>query len=448
MSKLPKAIKIVAINLIILAVLSEIVSITTYYVWTREFFYARSANWVDPALSAPAEPLNRGGAQQELLQQLHPYFGYIDKVGVDHRFPYSKTSHLANNLGFASTQPYPFKKRNPNQFLVGVFGGSVAANYSFFETEVQILATALKKLPALADREVIILPFAIGGYKQPQQLLVLSYFLSIGQELDLAINIDGFNEVALAYLNYQHRIELSLPGDFILLPMVNLAAGNLSRKELALTLKVIEKKERFANSVKSLAAARTATGYVLAWLWARYSMQGYRQEVVNLDQARVSGDRPEQSYMQIPSGPTLSEDEALEAMVALWSRSSLAMKQLLDPRKIPYFHFIQPNQYEPTRRVLSKEERAIAFSEASPFKPGVAKGYPLLLEELAKLREGGVNAFSAVNVFDDISEPVYVDNCCHYNKAGNVAFCNYIASTIVRALSNDTRFIGPTTPGK
>ena len=440
MIKLKKTLKVVIVNLIVLVVLAEVASIVTYYVWTRDFFYTRTSNKLDAGLTMPGSgaPLERGGVQQEMVQQLHPYFGFIDKVGLDHRRPYSQMSHLANNFGFASTHPYPFKKQKPNQFLVGIFGGSVAANYAFFEMEVPTLATALKQLPELAGKEVIILPFAIGGYKQPQQLLVLNYFLSIGQDLDLAINIDGFNEVALGHLNYEHRTEISMPSDFILLPMVNLAIGNLSKEELALTLDVINKRERLASSIKSLSTSRTATGYVLTWLWAQNAIQSYRKQLVDLDQSRVSTGSSEQSYMQIPTVMALGEDEAFTEMVALWSRSSIMMKQLLDQRKIPYFQFLQPNQYVKTGRAFGKEESAVAFSTASPFLHGVLKGYPLLVDEIARMRQAGVNVFSAVEVFDTIGEPVYLDNCCHYNKAGNLAFGEYVAGRVAQEIKNST----------
>jgi len=35
------------------------------------------------------------------------------------------------------------------------------------------------------------------GYKQPQQLLALAYFLSLGAEYDLIINLDGYNDIVL-----------------------------------------------------------------------------------------------------------------------------------------------------------------------------------------------------------------------------------------------------------
>ncbi len=442
MNRLRKAIKVIVINLVILAVLVEVVSIAAYYFQNKAFFYGRSTRGIGPELTIPEATANQGGGQAANVQQLHPYFGFIDKAGIEHRLPYLQTGHPANNFGFASIYNYPFKRQEPNQFIVGIFGGSVAANYSFFEIEELILAKALKQLPALADKEIIILPFAIGGYKQPQQLIVLNYFLSIGQELDLAIDIDGFNEVALSYSNYKHGIESSMPIDYIFLPLVNLATGNLSKEELELTLAILKAKENLANSVKSLEAASTATGYELAWMRSRYFARSYREEIAKLDQARVAKGRSEQSFMQIPEGPKVSVDEAFKRVAERWSASSLMMKQLLDQRNIPYFQFIQPNQYVETQRVFSEKEKSIAFTfdDNTPFRIGVRKGYPLLLAELDKLRQAGLNVFNAVNIFDDVREPVYIDNCCHYNQEGTTVFCNYVARIITEALSKDARF--------
>ena len=39
--------------------------------------------------------------------------------------------------------------------------------------------------------------FGSGGYKQPQQLAALSEALLLGVPLDVVVNIDGYNEVAL-----------------------------------------------------------------------------------------------------------------------------------------------------------------------------------------------------------------------------------------------------------
>jgi hypothetical protein len=50
----------------------------------------------------------------------------------------------------------------------------------------------------------------IGGYKQPQQLMALNWFMALGGEFDIVINLDGFNDVALPALeNVPTRIRSS-----------------------------------------------------------------------------------------------------------------------------------------------------------------------------------------------------------------------------------------------
>ena len=71
------------------------------------------------------------------------------------------------------------------------------------------------------------------GYKQPQQALVLAYFLSIGQPFDLVINIDGLNEVALSPLNNQQNLDISMPSASHFIPLINLIdKGSLTPQRL------------------------------------------------------------------------------------------------------------------------------------------------------------------------------------------------------------------------
>ena len=447
MKKVIRAFKIAAVNMVILVVLVEAASIGTYFFQTGTFFYGHSTHRKIASTSLPLVAANQGSVQQ-VPAQLHPYFGFATQPGIEFQSTYSQATHVSNNSGFWSKYPYPFKRQHSNQFIVGVFGGSVAAQYSFFAAERNTLAAELKKLPALANKEIIILPYALGAYKQPQQLIVLSYFLSIGQDFDLVINIDGFNEVALSYINYRNGLDSSMPCSYVIVPLVNLATCNGSEEELQLTLDVIRNRKRFEDSIKSMETSRFATGYVMAWLRARFAERRYRQDVVNLDRLRTSATKSGQSYMLFPTRPNPGEDQVFAETVFNWSSSSLLMKELLDRRNTPYFQFIQPNQYEPTDRTFTENERAIAISGASDFRTGVLKGYPLLLAELVKLQQAGVNAQSAINVFDNVSEPVYEDNCCHYNERGNEIFGAYVANTIRQALSKNSRYQLPATLDK
>ena len=57
---------------------------------------------------------------------------------------------------------------------------------------------------------VVNLGFA--GYKQPQQLLALAYFLSLGAEYDLMINLDGYNDIVLPFTdNYNVGVNPFFP---------------------------------------------------------------------------------------------------------------------------------------------------------------------------------------------------------------------------------------------
>jgi len=446
MKRLTKTLRVIAINLALLAVLVEATSVATYFIQTGDFFYRHSNSRKLVGLtSLPGAP-NRGSEQPATMQQLHPYFGFIDRVGTGHRFSYSKVNHISNNFGFASDYSYPFKRQNPDQFIVGVFGGSVAQNYSFFEMERNILAAELRKLPALANKEIVILPFGVGGYKQPQQLIVLSYFLSIGQDLDLVVNIDGFNEVALSSLNERDGFDSSMPCSYVIVPLVKLASGSFSEEELQLTMDLLRNKKRIENSIKSIEASRFATGYLISWIRGKFAQRRYYQELVELNRLRTVGINSGQLIMQFPSRPQPDESHRFQEIVTSWSTSSLLMKQLLAQRNISYLQFIQPNQYQPTERIFSKNERAIAIIESSGYRTGVLKGYPLLLAELPKLQQAGVNVQSAVNVFDKVDGAVYEDDCCHYNERGNQVFGEFVASAIGQALRKDKRY-GSSTAG-
>lgn len=440
MRKLLKAFKIAAVNIVILAVLVEALSIATYFFQTGDFFYKTWGHHKITGIIMPLGPTNPGSEQQATTQQLHPYFGFVDRAGLERRFPYSNATYTTNNFGFASAHAYPFRRQNSNQFIVGVFGGSVAGIYAFFEIERNILANELRKLPGLANKEIIILPFAVGAYKQPQQLILLNYFLSVGQDLDLVINIDGFNEVALSYINYRGGLDGSMPCGYILVPLVNLATCHASEAELQLTLEVVQAKKSWQNAVQSAESSRIATGYLISWLRARLSHDKYSQDVFELDRLRAPAKQSEQTYARIPVRPSVGEDEVFKDAVANWSSSSLMMKALLDQRNIPYFQFVQPNQYHASGRVFGKDEAAVAINEASDFRVGVLRGYPLLLAELQKLQQAGVNSQSAINVFDKIAGPVYEDNCCHYNERGNTIFGEFIAHAVAQALSRDARY--------
>ncbi|MFQ5853976.1 MAG: hypothetical protein ACE5JU_25735, partial [Candidatus Binatia bacterium] len=126
---------------------------------------------------------------------IHPYLGYVANPDSNSE---EKTRHQRgypiSRFGFRD-RGSPIRQRSAGKILLGITGGSFAADFSF--DGVDSLIAELRKDPLFSGKEFSIIRFSIGGYKQPQQLMALNYLLSLGAQFDILINIDGFNEVAL-----------------------------------------------------------------------------------------------------------------------------------------------------------------------------------------------------------------------------------------------------------
>jgi hypothetical protein len=263
---------------------------------------------------------------------------------------------------------------------------------------------------------------------------MVNYFLSVGQELDMVINIDGFNEVALSYLNNNAGTDVSMPNDYIYSPLIALANKDFSTEQLELSLEVLQLRDRLQNTLNRLSDCRLATCYMLRWGQAKYLLHQYRGKQQTLSQMKTEERKGSLIYLKRIERP-LDDPEALERIVDLWFNSSLGMNDLLAARKIPYFEFIQPNQYYPTNRQFSVDEKKIAFDEKSQYQEGTIKGYPKLLAKVSRLQAAGVKVFNAVGVFDETRGIVYGDACCHYSDAGNDILSRYIGQSIVKVLN-------------
>ncbi|MBD1812028.1 hypothetical protein NDA07_18520 [Microcoleus vaginatus DQ-U2] len=422
---------IIAVNLAIAFICLEALSLAFYFINQKQFFYTRTK-----AKEQVVEDIERLGIRvdESIVERLHPFFGYVLKQGA---FPNEKLKLKVNKHGFFSLYEYPFIKTNNKQFIIGVFGGSVANNFALDEYINKILSKKLQSYPEFADREIVVLNFGNGGYKQPQQLLILNYFLALGQELDLVINIDGFNEVALSNLNNKARVEIGMPSVQHIQPLTGLASNNVSPEVMSSIVQINENKKQLKAGIDKLQTCQVALCHAVTSLQVKQLINHYQQAVVKYDtQVKQSNsDTANSSIVYIPKADSVFEDAAaFDKMASMWYESSIGMNQILSSRKIKYFHFIQPNQYYPTKRAFTAKENEIAINKESPYIEGVKKGYPVLLSKVDDLQKAGVNIFSAVNILDNTKETVYKDACCHYNSVGEEVLANYVSSSIIKVV--------------
>jgi hypothetical protein len=426
---LRRTLGVVLVNVIVFCALAELLALFLFYNDTGRLFYI---------YQKPYEPIAETQQGRLTGDGLHPYFGPTHRQGYPFDIPEPLRENASsparvptNNFGFASTHNYPFVKTSPNQFVIGMFGGSVGA--WFCQVGAHRLVEDLKANPFFKTREIVPLCFSHEGYKQPQQLLVLSYFLSIGQTFDLVLNIDGFNEVTLSSINNERGLDISMPSAMHLDPLVNLVnQATLTAEKLQSLAAINQYKERINYLVGRLQRNRIAAiNFVLERLhWS--AMTSYQAEVAHF--ATLPSNPSDASLiLATPSVTPRDESQALADAVKSWSEASTLMNTMLSARGVPYFHVLQPNQYFTTRS-FSAEEAKVARSDASPFKKGAEKGYPLLVKE-SEVLKSRVNFLNATDIFDHEPAAVYLDDCCHYTRRGN----QILADAIVRQILNSKR---------
>jgi hypothetical protein len=163
-------------------------------------------------------------------------------------------------------------------------------------------------------------------------------------------------------------------------------------------------RSRFLALVRRIASRR---------LTARANAENEKLKILMRDHAgdcRLSG----------PFTKPASEAEFLEECAGLWESCSLQMDRLCKANGIRYLHLLQPNQYVPGTKPLSREELATAYlGEDYPYRQAVERGYGLLIEDGRRLKRQGVEFFDLTDMFAKETRTVYSDTCCHVNDLGN-----------------------------
>ena len=291
---------------------------------------------------------------------LHPYLGYV--------YDRERAEGVSNH-GFTSETVYP---KSDDQFVVGIFGGSVA-DQLFVRRHA--LETELKKIPILGQKKLVFANLAIGGFKQPQQLLALTYMLSLGAHFDVVINIDGFNEVTLPVNdNMPNHVFPFFPRQWHLLTMNTIGPHQAAMIGKIATFQGMN--ARVAALFSSFPLRYSFTAGLISGLvqqgiesrlshW-RFALQQQRSDISTLPYASRG-----------PDYQALSEEQTFRDLTEVWMRSSLQMAHLCAANGIRYFHFLQPNQYLPNTKSMGEAERQVAYRQDQPYQAGVVSGYPL-----------------------------------------------------------------------
>ncbi len=345
---------------------------------------------------------------------IHPYLGFV---------PNFTGSEGANYplLGW----PEEMLTRSDDRLVVAIFGGSFAA-----EMYVQAGEVFVDELEAATGREVALVQLAYGGYKQPQQALALTYLLTLGAEFDVIINVDGYNEVALAAAeNVTKGVFPVFPRSwYYLAERIN----DPETLELLGRLGILKiQKEENAKFFREYGLYRS--NLMLA-LWRANDVR-LSSEIAALQLELLTTERASKTGYDV-TGPTVDfsdADKLYPYLASVWRQGSLEMQALGDAHGMMYYHFLQPNQYVEGSKPMSEAELAAAYDAEHPYREGAVLGYPLLWEYSEGLLDAGVNYHNLTWIFKDNEAVLYRDTCCHLNEEGY----RLVAAEIVRLMIED-----------
>lgn len=430
--------------LVVLIVLAEVGSFAVFWrIDGRAFSYARvfeerrelaaAVGPVDATVQSSDEeeasvvedPLERAAELETARQVLHPYLGYTRKPAKRQRSRGPRWGgRWVGEHGFLTDERYLYEP-SPNRCVIGIAGGSVATFFSLYGIET--LIERLRAHPAFADKEIAVTRMSLGGYKQPQQLIALNYFLSIGAHFDLVINLDGFNEVALPpHSNVPKGVFPFYPNHWY--TRVSTAPDPELRRLVGEREYLHGRRAELSRAFQG-SPLRYSTTWNLVWRWLD---QRRRAELARNEAAVVAYEPAERSAQTHGPPKSYPSDEAMYAdLVEGWRRSSELMHDVCRAQGIEYFHFLQPNQYVPNSKSLTTEEQRIAYVPGSRYETPVRSGYPGLAAAGRELEAAGVRFTDLTMLFESVSESTYEDSCCHLNTRGNELLAQAVADAVL-----------------
>jgi len=361
----------------------------------------------------------------EASEVIHPYLGWVLNRDVHPGIQHGRRHIPVNRAGFADTSEL-VQHRAADRLIVGVLGGSVAWQMSV--DGEQTLRKVLENSSHLQGKQIVLVRLALSGFKQPQQLLSLSYALLQGAEFDVIVNVDGYNEIALpTHDNTPNGVSYLYPRAWHARTMELSDARIGAVGFRAMEIKSI--RQEWAQWFSKM-PFKNSRGLALIWKWRDASMlsQSQRFTEIILTHKRTSGRGFQVSGPFVPYTDTERE---FQDLVQLWQRGSMNIHALCQANQIAYVHVLQPNQYVPGSKPMGRLERRETVVIDQEEGQGVARGFPMLIEAGRALRENGVAFYDMTGLFAQTEERIYIDPWCHFNALGNRMLAKAVAQAIL-----------------
>lgn len=374
--------------------------------------------------------------ESQALYNFHPYLGY---VGRSDAYPWGETAPPFNEYGMLSVtrHPYPYKK-NDDEFVIAVVGGSVA---EIFANHMETNLNQYLQEEFGFDKNLVLINLATGGYKQPQQLFHVQYALLAGFEFDAILNIDGFNELVLANENISNNINPIFPSGQHLALMSKTQMSNRldfeTTKYLSAYYDWHEAELSLLSFIQMPPFKYSVFLNLLGELWTKYSMRKIKrmEYKLTIEAPKTIADKFR--------GPQFKKNDNNNYEIAtnIWQQASEMLYAISQANNLTYLHILQPNQYVDGSKPLSEKEKKIAINPNNKWGIAAKEGYAHLISRGKQLKANGIPFYDLSMVFKDSTEELYVDDCCHFGKNGNIIMGKKIAEILIYELKQQVNLI-------
>ncbi|MBN2053808.1 hypothetical protein JW905_02720 [bacterium] len=302
----------------------------------------------------------------------HPYLDFI-----------LRPSRGGNNVGLPG-RDYRLKKAH-NFFTILIVGGSVASQFANAQDDRKChLATILESRYDFGDRDLQVLNGALGGWKQPQQLLMVELY---GDIVDAVVSIEGYNERVVANSGAVVRLEYPIVNTHRMNPLRQGSTAHLLSLSSAVAL------TRLSGEHWLLSHSR----------FAYWTLRFIRKRLMSRATAMPHSGADKDS-LEIIFGlyPEWGAEEKRAFNIEQYKKYLRLMHSASQTLHIQDAVFLQP--VPSVNKHLTKEE-VLRVGNLD-----YGESYQALVSDLLTLRHEGVPVYSLLDIFDGVPESVYVDS--------------------------------------
>ena len=298
---------------------------------------------------------------------IHPYLGYL----------HNPITILQSSKDGSRNRDFPTKSSDYSRINIGIFGGSFAQGMA--TSGAREFLDKLSDYSPFTGKEIKVYQLAAGGYKQPQQLFLLMFLLTLGAHFDIIINLDGFNEIALPPAeNIPKKVFPFYPRNWYAL------SQGLEIESLVLLGKIAELKEKRKEVADTFSITPLRYSITANVLWYCYDETLLKKEIEHLVTYQKMQISDEETLGYHVSGPSFSyrdESEMYHELASFWKNCSIQMHEICKGNNIAYYHFLQPNQYVPGSKPMQENEKKLAYDPNHRYTKSVEFGYSHLIEK-------------------------------------------------------------------